>query len=177
MAKQRGKHHAFVMLTYELLDSAAFKALPPSAGKLLPYCLRKVKEPYGSPKSYSTDFNFSYTEAAAKGFASDTFSRSLHALIENGFINLIKKGGLRGFKKSNSLYRLSDRWRKYDTPDFVQQDYKNLQEWNEEGAEKKQRQHQKCALDSTRNRNDIAPVSGIGSIETIATAPEISAIA
>lgn len=177
MAKQRGKHHAFVMITYELIDSEAYKALPPSAGKLLPYCLRKVKEPYGSPKSYSTNFDFSYTEAAAKGFASDTFSRSLHALIEKGFINLIKKGGLRGYQKSNSIYRLSDRWRKYDTPDFEQQDYKNLQVWNEEGIEKKQRQHQKSVLDSTINRNDTAPEIGIGSKETIATAPEISVVA
>lgn len=173
MAKQRGKHHAFVMLTYELIDSEAYKSLQPSAGKLLPYCLRKVKEPYGSPKSYSTDFNFSYTEAAAKGFAKDTFSRSLHSLIERGFINLIKKGGLRGYQKSNSIYRLSDRWRKYDTPDFQQQDYKNLQVWNEEGAEKKQSQRQKCALDSTRNRNGTIPEIGIGNIKTMPTVPEM----
>lgn len=114
----------FVPLTWTMLNSKAYKELPYSAGKALPYFLGKVQTPYNDPQKYSIEFPFSYTEARRYGFANATHHRIISVLIAKGFIDPVAKGGLRGGGLSCSRFKLSERWKKYGTPDF-----KSAEEW------------------------------------------------
>ena len=55
--------------------------------------------------------------------AIDTFIKSRNKLIERGFIDIVKRGGL---EKQSAIYGLSDRWKKYGTKDFVKVDLKKI---------------------------------------------------
>ncbi len=104
----------FVAITWDILNSKAYKELPPSAGKLLPYFLGKVKLSFNDPERYSTTFAFTFLEAEKYGFAPATFSTAYRALHQKGFIEIFALGGLRGDRKSASKFRLSRRWEGYE---------------------------------------------------------------
>lgn len=108
----------FVPLTWVLLNSLAYKELPHSAAKALPYFLGKVQKGFNDPQKYLMDFSFSYTEARRFGFANGTHNRAISELLSKGFIDPIDKGGLRGGGLSCSLFRLSERWKEYGTKEF-----------------------------------------------------------
>ena len=116
----------FVALTWGILRSRAYYDLRLSAAKALPYFLGKVHCAFNDPQRYCTSFSFSYTEAEHYGFALGTFCRAINDLIEKGFIDPVKKGGLRGDGKSYSLYKLSNRWKKYGTAEFEQMTWKDV---------------------------------------------------
>lgn len=120
MVKRRRSNRLppFVALTWEMLNSKAYKDIPPSAGKELPYFLGKVKTAYNDSQKYLIEFSFSYREANKYGFATTTHHRTICALIEKGFIDPCDKGGLRSDGKSYNLFRLSRRWEKYGSKDF-----------------------------------------------------------
>lgn len=107
----------FVALTYELLDSKAFKELNGAALKALILFLKKVHT-YNPIDRYQSQFTFTYPEAAKRGLAHSSFSRALKELIEIGFIECVSRGGMRFEGNSCSQYRLSKRWEKYGTPEF-----------------------------------------------------------
>ncbi len=68
--------------------------------------------------------NIIFTYQEAKNImAIDTFIKSRNKLIERGFIDVIKCGGL---EKQPAIYGLSDRWKKYGTKDFVKVDLKKI---------------------------------------------------
>jgi len=142
----------FVPLTWQVLNSAAYKALPHSAGKALPYFLGKVKLPYRDPRKNSTAFAFSYTEAKKYGFANATFHRVICELMSKGFIDPVDRGGLRGGGLSNSLFKLSDRWMKYGT-----QDFEEIEDWRKFFPQfKNQKQPQKWnAATSKTEQNQL----------------------
>lgn len=108
----------FVPLTWQMLNSEAYKSLNFASAKILPYFIGKVKNSFHDPQRYSTDFSFSYREAIKLGFSRATHHRSILELVEKGFIDPIAKGGLRSDGKSSNLFRLSRRWEKYSKPDF-----------------------------------------------------------
>ena len=116
--QKSGKLPPFVPLTWELLNSQAYKELTHSAGKALPYFLGKVKVSYDNPQRHLTAFSFTYTEAKRYGFANGTHHRVIVELMDKGFIDPVDKGGLRGGGLSSSLFKLSERWKKYSTTDF-----------------------------------------------------------
>ena len=119
-SKVKQKLPPFVAMSWEILTSKVFIDLTPSSGKALQYFRGKgLKVAYtrNEPEN-SIVFEFSYDEAERLGFASATFSKILKELIRVGFIDMAGYGGLRGFCKLNSKYRLSDRWRRYGEPDF-----------------------------------------------------------
>jgi len=116
--KENNKLPPFVALTWEMLNSIAYKDLPPSAAKVLPYFLGKPKFNYNDPERYREEFPLSYSEAKRYGFAIATHHRSIRELIEKGFIDPVDKGGLRGLGKSCSLFTLSWRWKEYGRPGF-----------------------------------------------------------
>jgi hypothetical protein len=120
MARKRTtvKLPPFVALPWMLLNHPAFKKLPPSAAKLLPYFLGKPKLPYNDKDYCSREFSFTYHEGITYGCARKTFSRIIKALIENGFIDPVEKGGLRGDGHSTSKFKLSHRWEAYGTYQF-----------------------------------------------------------
>lgn len=123
---QRDRIPPFVATAYEILNSPAYKDLPPSAGKALPYFLGKVKVkvPYKDANYYLTEFSFSYTEGQRYGFALSTFSKIIQALVRFGFIDPVDKGGLRGAGLSYNIFRLSKRWMDYNSPRFEESDWK-----------------------------------------------------
>ena len=62
-------------------------------------------------------------EEAIKIMAYKTFKESRNKLIERGFIDIIKCGGL---EKQSAIYGLSDRWKKWGTKNFVRIDIKKI---------------------------------------------------
>jgi hypothetical protein len=116
--KKKNKLPPFVALTWALLNSLAYKELRPSAAKMLPYFLGKVKLPQHDPGHLRTTFSFSFREATNLGFAKKTFYEVIKVLMRNGFIDPVKKGGLRSSGQTPSVFRLSDRWLEYGKPNF-----------------------------------------------------------
>jgi hypothetical protein len=49
------------------------------------------------------------------------FGRAIRELFDRGFIDLEKQGS--GMHKDFSLYRFSDRWKKYGGPDFERKEF------------------------------------------------------
>ena len=61
---------------------------------------------------------FTYAEAQKKhGIARKTFSRALDQLVELGFIDIARPGI--GRAQIETLYSISERWKKYGTADFI----------------------------------------------------------
>lgn len=115
----------FVPMTWELLNSKAYKALTPSAAKSLPYFIGKVKVPFNDPDKYTSQFCFTYSEAEAHGTANATHNAVIRDLIAKGFIDPISKGGLRWCGLTSSRFKLSTRWEEYGTSLF-----KEVEDWN-----------------------------------------------
>ncbi len=116
----------FVALTWHMLNSQAYKELPFSAAKALPYFLGKVKVPHRDPKRLNEDFTFSYPEAVRLGFSRRTFSRVISSLIEHGFIDPVEKGGLRGYGCGYNVFKQSFRWKNYGKKDFKEISWKDF---------------------------------------------------
>jgi hypothetical protein len=106
-----------VRIEWEMLNSAAYKALPASAAKALPHFLGKVKRGFDDPTRYTTEFSFNYGEAKRFGFAPATFSRVIRDLMKHGFIDLVCKGGFKRGQRIKSTFRLSERWRAQECKD------------------------------------------------------------
>ena len=65
------------------------------------------------------EIEFTYKEAEhRRGIKQGAFLEARDHLIEVGFIDITHSGA--GLYKSKTLYGISDRWRKYGTPDFQQ---------------------------------------------------------
>jgi response regulator of citrate/malate metabolism len=60
--------------------------------------------------------SFTYTEAKYYGISKAQFHRILKILVEKGFIDVEYRGG--GLGRDYSRYALSERWRKWGTPEF-----------------------------------------------------------
>jgi hypothetical protein len=107
----------FVPITYEMISSSAFKELMGSALKALILCMRKVKTHHPIDR-FSYQFELTYPEAKKQGICHTSFCRGMKQLQQVGFIDCVVRGGMRFQGKSSSLYRLSQRWKKYGTPEF-----------------------------------------------------------
>lgn len=59
---------------------------------------------------------FTYAEAKEYGISESTFARTLKKFVELGFIDVATQGNT--FTDTPSYYSISDRWKKYDQPDF-----------------------------------------------------------
>jgi hypothetical protein len=143
--KSAGRLPPFVAMTWIMLNSGAYKDLPPTASKMLPYFLGKVKEHPMSKTFYETTFTFPYSEGEALGCARKTFSEVVKGLMRNGFIDPVRKGGMRGDGLSNSVFKLSQRWQKYGRFDFEKI------EWATFGQDQIRRQVQKSPKPEAKN--------------------------
>jgi len=112
--------YPFVAVPWTILHSKAYKALPPSSAKLFPYFLGKVQINPKNPEYYATTFSFTYSEAENYGCRKKTFYEVLKALMRYGFIDPVKKGGLRGMNMTSSIFKLSDRWKQFGNASFVE---------------------------------------------------------
>lgn len=108
---------AFVPIPYEMIDSKAFKELNGSSLKALILCMRKVKTHHPIDR-FKLQFSLTYTEAEKQGLWHSAFSRGIKQLQRLGFIDCVIKGGMRFQGKACSLYRLSQRWKQYENPNF-----------------------------------------------------------
>jgi hypothetical protein len=128
----------FVAITFQMINSKAYKELTGSAIKALILCMRKVKEQHRTER-FQAIFSLTYPEARKQGLCDGTFWRAMKLLQRVGFIDCTIKGGLTGrikktpsahnyklpvkwkekeFGKTPSAYRLSLRWKEYGTPAF-----------------------------------------------------------
>jgi hypothetical protein len=110
----------FVPLLWATLHSKAYKDLPPSTAKLFPYFIGKVHVNPRNPEYYNTTFTFTYSEAENYGCSRRTFYGVVSALMQYGFIDPVKRGGLRGMNMTSSIFKLSDRWKDYGNASFVE---------------------------------------------------------
>jgi hypothetical protein len=109
----------FVPMIWDMLNHNAYRALPVSAAKALPYFLGKVKtKGLRDPSRYSTAFSFSYREAHILGYARGTHHRNICVLMEHSFIDPHCKGGMKSMGYSVSQFKLSMRWLQFGTPEF-----------------------------------------------------------
>ena len=118
-ARNKNRHSSFVAFQWVLLNSKVYWDLKPSAAKALPYFLGKPKRPFNDPEMYAKKITFSYNEAKRYGFSSSTFYKIIVELVGKGFIDPVEKGGLRSDEKTYNKFKLSRRWEKYDTPEFI----------------------------------------------------------
>jgi hypothetical protein len=97
--KNKQSRAYFVAVFWIMLNGKAYKKLPASASKMLPYFLGKVHDKDffhpDSPGRYDFTFPFTYSEAKRLGFGRSTFYKVLRDLTRFGFIDVVKKGGLR----------------------------------------------------------------------------------
>ena len=124
---RKPNRNPFVMFTYKMMNGRAYKALSPASAKCLPFFLAKVKLPVADDQRYREVFTLSYGELKAAAKLSDkTCSKIFQELVKIGFIDPVKKGGLRGNGKSCSEYKLSRRWEQYQQPGFREIDLRSF---------------------------------------------------
>ncbi len=108
-----------MLLRLSVLNSEAYKQLPPTASRMLPYFIAKVRVPFWDKEYYHTEFTFSYAEAAKHGCRRRTFNGVIKTLIDHGFIDPVRKPGRCGFSGLGpSLFTLSKRWEAFGTSAF-----------------------------------------------------------
>jgi len=109
----------FVPLTWDMLNHKAYKDLPASAAKALPYFLGKIQGiPFKDPARYHKEFYLPFSEASRLGFSRATFSKIISVLVRFGWIDPVHKGGLRGTGLGRNTFRLSTRWEAYGKHSF-----------------------------------------------------------
>lgn len=117
-----------ILIEAHMFYSDAFRGLNRSAIIILMRCLQKRKwekrrDPGSSYKRtvYLNDgFVFPYSEAAFLGIGTTQFWRAMRTLVERGFVDVLHQGGWfrKSIEKDLSVYRLSDRWKRFGTPEF-----------------------------------------------------------
>ena len=107
----------FVVITYGMINSKAYKELSGSALKALILCMRKVKTHHPLDR-FNFQFALTYPEAKKQGLCHTSFCRGMKQLGKVGFIDFVVRGGMRYMGKKSSSYRLSQRWKKFATPEF-----------------------------------------------------------
>lgn len=103
-----------------MIESLSYCAITTTAAaKALPVFM--VKFGHAEATTGRPESEFSYTEAQKlHGIARKSFARGLQELHALGLIDVVSKGGeWEANKWTSTVFRKSDRWRKYGTPDFV----------------------------------------------------------
>lgn len=116
-----------IIIEPKLFYSDAFKSLSKSAMMMVLRCLQKrkwtKKKENGRKRIiYLSDgFIFPYAEGRFLGISTTQFWKNMKDLVEKGFLEIIHQGGCyqHGSKdKDYNIYKLSERWRNYNTKDF-----------------------------------------------------------
>jgi len=106
----------YSVIEHNIINSKAWKGLKAHTKWLyIEYKLRW----YGDN---TRNIILTYTEAN-KIMSIDTFVNDRKLLIERGFIDIVKRGGL---EKQCMIYGLSNRWKKYGTKDFIKVDIEKI---------------------------------------------------
>jgi len=104
-----------------MINSIAFRKLPASATQILLQLLlkrdfKKLHSPNNKRKSEYVctnceELTLTYKELNALGYHNQTITRGFSFLFIHGFIEHTHRGG--AFKKDKSVYKLSDKWKKW----------------------------------------------------------------
>lgn len=110
-----------VWLECEAIYSQAFRCLSAKAVWVLLRFLQKRTWSYADKRRRKRIYNnnglvFTYDEANYFGIKTSTFCGIIKKLVGVGFIDIEHQGGVYG--KDYSRYNLSERWRRYGTPEF-----------------------------------------------------------
>lgn len=118
-----------ILIEPDMFYSQAFNKLSATALKTLLRCLQKRKwenfKVRGKKKIVFADdgFIFPYAEMQQLfGIGTTTCWKNINTLIELGFLDIHHQGGWyqkHEKEQDYSVYRLSERWRKYGTPEFI----------------------------------------------------------
>ncbi len=117
-ANEQGK--GFGQISRVMIESESYRAIKTvSAAKALAVFI--VKFGHAEATTGRPECGFSYTEAQKlHGIPRKSFSRGLQELHSLGLIDAITKGGeWKRNQWTSTIYRKSERWRKYGTPDYV----------------------------------------------------------
>ncbi|GAI63871.1 unnamed protein product [marine sediment metagenome] len=106
----------FAGIEFKLMESEAFDGQSVYAKWLY----IEYKHKYNGENDHNIIFTY---QDAKKKMAISTFIKSRNQLIERGFIDVIRRGGL---EKQPTIYGLSDRWKKFGTKDFIRVDLKKI---------------------------------------------------
>lgn len=115
---RRGRHgEQFVQLPYAMIRSQAWGNLSGNAVKV--YLRLRLKFNGSNPHDLSLTYN------EMKGILSPATTRKCFIeLVETGFIDLVRQGGLH---KQCNIFGLSSRWQRYGTQEF---EHRTLDKWN-----------------------------------------------
>ena len=91
-----------------MIDSEAWQGLSCHASRVLIQIARKHN-------GYNNgELEYTYSEAE-QIMHRNTFAQAITELVERGFIDIVRSGGL---NKKKNLYKLSHRWKYFGTPRF-----------------------------------------------------------
>ena len=130
--KFRLKRKAWV--TWEMMESGAFRSLNSKAIWVLLRFKQKqtwsqMKQGGRKVKIYeNSGLTFTYSEANHFGLSDTTFYRSIKTLVQRGFLDVEHRGGTFGHGeiKDYTRFKLSERWKAWDTPEFIKRDFERL---------------------------------------------------
>jgi hypothetical protein len=121
-----------VWIEPEMMESEAFRSLSSKAMWVLLRFFQKrtwseIRQGGRKITVYeNSGLTFTYPEANHFGISDSQFYRSIKALIERGFLDPEHRGGSFGQGRDYSRFRLSERWRKWGTPDFEKKSFQRL---------------------------------------------------
>lgn len=120
-----------IWIDSEIFYSDAYHKISSSASCLNTWlrCIQKRKWEYvkrGKKKEKvekNDGFIFPYAEATELGISGKTMHwKNLNKLVDVGFLDKVHQGGwykIHEKKSDYSVYKFSERWRKYGTPEFI----------------------------------------------------------
>jgi hypothetical protein len=121
----RKKGSPFFCLEKKMVRSKAWlslKGVAPQMYLIFRTKCRMEKTKFGKREEWvilnNGEITFTYREAKQNfGITSSRFARGLDELIGKGFIDIIETG--QGIHRLTTKYAISERWRKYNTDEFV----------------------------------------------------------
>lgn len=126
----------FYALYHRMIDSVAWQSLSPTSTKVFIQLMRKHNGNNGK------DLSLTYSEM--KGIvAPATLSKCITELVEHGFIDVIRQGGL---QKQCNIFGQSERWKAFGTDTF---EHRTREKWNYGGF----RKQSKISEASTENES------------------------
>jgi len=108
---------SFTIIEHKLTNSKAFKSLSIHTQWLY----MQFKFRFHGDNRYHIIFTY---QEATKIMNIRTFIKCRNKLIENGLIDIVKRGG---FYNQPTVYGLSERWKKFGTKDFVKIDIRKIE--------------------------------------------------
>jgi hypothetical protein len=128
-----------IRMGFELLHSEAYKEIRyVHTAKVLNWFHEKVKLKKNKGKrgkkrweKLDCTVGFTYDEAEFRGLSHGKFGKALKELYKLGFIDIEKPGS--GRRGDYTKFKISERWRKFDTPEFENSEFPRSVHWQNFG--------------------------------------------